>query len=46
MIFLNYGFLVSTVDDVILGIQDLAFPRFVSEVRAEKPFKWLWLENQ
>ena len=41
MIFLDYGFLVGAVDDVILGIHNLAFPRFVSEVRTEKPFKWL-----
>ncbi len=46
MISLDYGFFVGAVDDVILGIHNLAFPGFVSEVRAEKPFKWLWLANQ
>ena len=46
MIFIDYGFFVSAVDDIILGIYNLAFPGFVSEVRAEKPFEWLWLANQ
>jgi len=46
MIFLDYGFFVGAVDDVILGIHNLAFPGLVSEVRAKKPFKWLWLANQ
>lgn len=46
MISLDYGFFVGAVDDVILGIHNLAFPGFVSKVRAEKPFKWLWLANQ
>ena len=41
MIFLDYGFLVDAVDDMILGIHNLAFPRFVFEVRAKKSFKWL-----
>lgn len=46
MISPDYGFFVGAVDNVILGIHNLAFPGFVSEVRAEKPFKWLWLANQ
>lgn len=46
MIFLDYGFFIGAVDDIILGIYNLAFPGFVSEVCAEKPFKWLWLADQ
>ncbi len=46
MIFIDYSFFVGAVDDVILGIHNLAFPGFASEMRAEKTFKWLWLVSQ
>ena len=44
--FLDYRFAFGIVDNVILGVHDLALSGFISEVRAEKSFKWLWTASQ
>lgn len=46
MFFLDHGFFITAVEDITLGVVNLAFPGFVSEVRAKKTFKWLRFANQ